>query len=103
MEELTEKIEKDYLNILVTLLRNGDIDARTGKQITREFMDLVPFTSIDDLQSKIKRFSETHKFFKNLYIDLLKYEEEKKTHELVREMRSHIKENRIDEALRLVK
>lgn len=102
LNEIIEKVENDYLKILVELLQNDEVEIDEAKRSTEEFLAMTPFTSIDDLQTKVKKFTEDHAEFGSLFIKLLNYEQEKDTHALIEEMRSHIRENRLDEALKLV-
>ena len=100
--EFIEKIEEEYLKILIKLLQNGDMDEDSARTNTREFLDMTPFKNSEDLETKIQSFTQAHPEFGGMYVDLLRYEDESKSQALLNQMRGHLKENRVDEALKLV-
>lgn len=101
-KEFIEKIEEEYLKELVDRLQKGTVTTDQAKEITREFLELTPFSSAEDMETKIQSFTEKHPEFGGLYVNFLKYEDESKTSKLLNDMRAHLKENRLDEALKLV-
>ena len=103
IDVLLEKSETDYLKILINLLKGGKVEVETAKVMTREFLALSPFGSVEDLKQKIKIFSDIHTFFGELYISLLQHIEDQKLSDVLGKMRSLLKQNKIEEALKVVK
>ncbi len=97
-----EKLEEEYLRLLVDFLQRGDITSDQAKLITKDFLKMTPFTSSEDMEKKIEAFTMEHPEFGGLYINLLTLERSKNDEDLINQMRAHIKENRLDEALNLV-
>lgn len=100
---LTIQIESDFLKMLIQLFRARKLKTDEGKKIAREFLALLPFTDRVDLDKKLKNFTHIYSDFKSIYINSLKIEEEKKVGELLEKMRGYMRENKIDEAINLVK
>lgn len=103
LEEIKNIVETDYLKLLSQYLKTGKIKLSEAKEVTKEFLALLPFADKLDLQMKIKTFTEKHPEFNQVYITFLKKEDLEKTAELIEKMRVLIKENKIDEALNLIK
>ncbi len=100
--ELQEKVERRYLQILISLLRTGSIDLKTTNESARVLLSLEPVLAIDDARAKIEFFVNKYPVFKDLepYIGAL--DEEEKTKHIVDEMHKHLKANNIDAALSIV-
>lgn len=103
LEEIKNIVETDYLKLLSQYLKAGKIKLPEAKEVTKEFLALLPFADIEDLESKLKSFAERHPEFNQIYITFLKKEDLEKTADLVGKMKVLIRENKIDEALNLVK
>lgn len=101
--EFVKKIETDYLKMVADCLRKGKIDFKTAKESAKELLTLFPFTSYEDMQTKIQQFTQKYTQFDKLYVNFLSYEEEAKTQELIEKMRVLMKSNKIDEALHIAK
>lgn len=99
--EFIERIEEEYLKILIKQLQDGEIDTNQAKQLSVEFLNLTPFQTSEDMESKIRTFTESHPEFGGIYVNLLKYEDEARTASLLNQMRVHMKNNDVDKALNL--
>ncbi len=102
LQEIINLLETEFLKILINDLKFGKIKLPEAKTVTKEFLALLPFTNKDELNTKLKAFIDKHSEFKMVYLTLLKINEEQKTNDLVMKMRILIKQNKIDEALKLV-
>lgn len=100
--ELVKKIEKDYLQIIIDSLKNGSLKLNEAKSHTKEFLSFLPFSSFDDFKKKIGEFVLKHPQYQKIYLLILKTEEEIKTQQILNRMRAFIKENKFDEALKVV-
>lgn len=102
LKGIIDTIETDFLKIIIRHLKSGKIKLNQAKEITKEFLSLLPFGSDENLRDKLKAFTDKYDNFKPIYISILKMEEGKKTNEILTKMRGLIKENKVDEALKLV-
>ena len=100
--DLTDKLEKNYLKLIIQYLKDGTLTLPDSRAVTREFLALQPFASAEDAQKKIVEFTAKHLEFKQLEILLMSIIEEEKTDNLLAKMRSHLENNNIDAALSLV-
>jgi hypothetical protein len=101
--DFVKHIETEYLRIVSDLLRSGDIDMVLAKESAQNLLSLLPFNTYEDMQGKIKTFTEKYKFAEKLYVIFLSMHEEDKTNDLLNKMRDLMKSNNIDAALHLVK
>lgn len=98
-DALVKKFEEDYLRTIAHLLRNGEIDKATAKTSAQELLKNLPFSSYDDMKSKIQKFTTTYPQLQNVYINLLRSIEEDKTSEVIEKMRNLMNTNRVHEAI----
>ena len=102
LKEKINQIEKEYLQIIIDNLKNGRLKLEEAKTNTKEFLSLIPFSSFDDFKKKISGFVLKYPLYQKIYLSIFKIEEEEKTKQLLNRMQSFIKENKIDEALKVV-
>lgn len=102
LKQTITQIEKEYLQIIIENLKNGNLKLEEAKKHTKEFLALLPFSSFDDFKKKISDFVLKHPIYQKIYLSLLKIEEEEKTQELLNRMTAFIKENKIKEVLKVV-
>ena len=106
MEELTklkEHLEYMFLKVIINGLRDNSISIEQSKAFAQEFLVSEPFASVEDARAKIHSYTTTHPQFITLrgYID--SYHQEQKVSEVIEKMRTHIKNNDIDQALQVAK
>lgn len=99
--ELIEKIHKSFLHLLISLMETAQINLEYSRSATRDFLNLFPTPSFDQLNVKIKKYTETHPEFKNIYIEFLKLQENTQTEDVLSKMRSFMKTNQLDKAVRI--
>lgn len=103
MQDFIDLVEKEFIRIIIGALRKGSISQDDAKEYAREFLILLPFQSEEDIQEKIKLFTEKHDVFVSLYLFLLKSIENHKTSGLLNKMRDYMKSDKIEETINLVK
>ena len=91
------------MKLIIQYLKTGKLKLADARTAAKEFLALLPFKDKDDLKSKLQDFTGKHKQFNQVYITFLKVHEEIKTAEMIAKMREYIRENKIDEALQLVR
>jgi hypothetical protein len=102
-QDLIKNIEKEYLRILIDLMKNGSFNLQKAKDKTREFLAFLPFVSYEDMNSKIKQFSKDNSDFDNLFTLYLDLEEKEKTTNVLAKIRSFMEKGNVNQALNLVK
>lgn len=102
LQEIIKLLEIEYIKILINNLKSGKIKLARAKEVTKDFLTLLPFKDKDNLLLKMKTFTELQSEFKMVYLILLKINEEQKSNELAYKMRELIRQNKIEEALKLV-
>jgi hypothetical protein len=88
-KNLTDKIELQFLQLLIDALENNLIDAEPAKAVAKEFLTLSP-SSYEDLKTKLQNFVQTHHEFQKLSTYLSTLEEKEKTDQVVNKMQSYI-------------
>lgn len=101
-DEFVKKIEIEYLKLLATLLRDGKINRQIAKESAKTYLSLLPFSSDHDLQSKIKTFVEKYPMIDKYQVIVMDAVEEIKTAQVLEKMRTHLKNDNIEEAINLV-
>lgn len=102
-QELVKIIQVEYLMTLSSLLKLGQIDVSTARATAQTFLKYLPFTDLEDLETKIKDFVSKYKLFNKLDIVVMQKAEEGKTSEVLEKMTLLMKQNKLDEALEIAK
>lgn len=103
MKQLTHEVETELLKIMIRHLKSGKLKLPMAKTIAKEFLAFLPFENDETMNTKLKSFTDKYPDFKSIYISTLEEEEDKSVSELLTKMRGYMKENKIDEALKVVK
>lgn len=101
--EITSRLEYMFLKTIVTNLRANTMDVAQAKQLAQEFLNIEPFTTVDDAKQKIGEFVASHAAFGKLKEFVDAFHHEQQVDEVVAKMRQHIQENNLDEALKVAK
>lgn len=88
--DFSAKIEKDFLLLLVACLQLGIFDVNAAKERTREFLTLFSGMSVEELEVKLRGFTDKYKEFTTLSINMLKYKDEEQTTNLLSKMRANL-------------
>lgn len=99
--QLLEKIDNNYLQALIDVLEKEIMDESTAKFATQQYLSLAPFTSFEDLKTKVQTFLKTYPQFERVMAFIKGYEDEERTKDVVAKMHGLIKNNQIDEALQI--
>jgi hypothetical protein len=94
LAELSKKVEIDFLKTISVLLEKGKITLPQSKQLAREFLSLLPFTSEDDMQNKIKSYVNTHLELVNLQGIVLSSIDEDHKVKLIEDLRAFIQNSK---------
>lgn len=97
------KVEKKLMQIIVDHLKANKIALPQAQQLARDFLALLPFADQKDLLLKLQKLSNSYEEAKTVYVEeLASYNEEKKNVVLT-QMRNHIMQGQIDDAIRVAK
>lgn len=102
LAKLKEQLEYLFLRIIVSKLKNGSMKANDIQPLCKEFLSIEPFSSIEDAHAKINQFAQAHSSFSLLkeYADV--YYDEERLDEKLEVMRTHLKNNNIEDALKVI-
>ena len=98
---VTEKVEREMLLALINLLDSDTFNVEKAQQVAAEYLALLPYKDDTDFHDKVKLFTDKYPELKRMYIALLNYDEEKKTDDLLTKMRGLMKNNKIEEAIKM--
>lgn len=101
IKKITNDLESIFLKKIIMGLRDGSISIADSKKFANTFLSLEPFASIEDAKDKMHTFITQNDKFPTLgeYMDA--YHEEKKVGEVIEKMKKYIKNNQVDEALKV--
>ncbi|MBI2032377.1 MAG: hypothetical protein HYT09_01905 [Candidatus Levybacteria bacterium] len=103
MEKIKGHLEYLFLKALVQGLEEESLSVEEARAFAQEFLSIEPFTSLQDAETKMESFTSRNSLFNELIIYLGAYEKEKHIDERVEKMRFYIKNNNLDEALKVAK
>lgn len=102
-DEYIKQIKVDFLHQLSELLRTGNMPLENARDICRQFKTYNPFTTFEDLKTKIKAFTQKYTEFGKMYTKILRDEEKYRTSTVLTKMQSLIGTGNIDQALQVAK
>lgn len=74
--EILDFIEGVYLQIIIDDLRRGKLNTQAAQGMSQAFIALLPFNSVEDINTKLKTFTSEYPLMHNLYMAVLNYEDE---------------------------
>lgn len=105
MDELKKKtvqLEKLFLDQLVVLLESAKIEVDPAKDITRAFLGLEPFASLEEMDAKMKLFGQTYRDFNVVYEQLISITDTNETKKILDQIQRIIKESGPGAALKSI-
>lgn len=103
LQTLTEDIEKELLNEIVTNLDSTTISVEEAQAVAKEFLSLLPLQDKKDLLDKLYKLSKDHRETADLYIKFAKPIEEDDRQQKLTLMSEHLKKGQIENALAVAK
>lgn len=98
-EDAIRDIDSVFLKELIQKLQSGDMDKPAAKVASEQFLRLRPFSSVEDLTTKISQFLTVYPEFLMLDTAVKRHAEEIRTHMVIEQMRKHMLAGNIDKAL----
>ena len=90
--EMLDFIEGVYLQIVIDDLRGGKLHTQAAQDMSQAFITLLPFTSIQDINTKLKTFTTQYPPMQNLYRAVLNYEDEIFLQDKLTNLRTELKQ-----------
>lgn len=103
LPKVSNQLEFLFLKRLSAGLKNGSIDLQTAKKLTSTFLQIEPFSSIEDAIQKMQAFVVQFPDFSQLKEYVEAYFSEQYKDVRIEQMRTHLKQGDIDQALEVAK
>ena len=102
LTKLKDQLEYLFMRVIISKLKANAMQPIEAKGLAQEFLKIEPFASIDDAHAKIDTFVAANNIFSLLkeYSDV--YYDEERLDDKLEIMRTHLKNNNIDEALKVI-
>lgn len=101
LKKMKDQLEYLFMRVVISGLKSDKLSIPEAKKLAQDFLAVEPFVSVEDAHAKINQFTSTHQGFSLLKEYAEVYYDEDKIDDKLEVMRKHLKENNIDEALRV--
>ena len=98
-----EKIKKELLDLILEHLRQNKIDSGIAQQQAQDFLAALPANNHEDLLKKLKELGQKYDEVNEVYLDELEKDSDSKKDDVLSQMREHIKQGNIDNAITAAK
>lgn len=98
-----EEIKKELASIIIDHLKQNKIKAEDAQKQAREFLSLLPIKDQADLLAKLKNLGDKYAESESVYLHELEKSEAEKRDQTLSQMRDHIKQGNINEAINTAK
>lgn len=96
-------VEGELLSLIIQHLKSHQIDVATASRLAKDFLQLLPLQSQEDLLTKLKTLSDKYDEIKQLYTLESAQELEGKEQQALAQMSSSIKAGNIEQAISVAK
>lgn len=103
LQEETEKIEKELLELIISHLEKQEMEFEKAQQFAKEFLALLPAKSKPDLLEKLKTLGDTYPEAKEVYLEELSEDLQTKDQQALMQMRNAIQKGNIEHAISIAK
>ncbi len=103
LDQVVHSIEKQLIDKIVEHTKSQQLDPETAKQLAQDFLALLPVKDKQELLEKLHALGKTYQEVREVSIDYIVSEEEKKRQQTLDTMRDHIKQGNIDQAIAVAK
>lgn len=100
-KEIQAKIDRQYCTILLGLINSKSTNREDTHKSATALLTLEPISSFDDAKTKLEFFVSKFPQYKDLLSYLLALEADQKVKHVVDKMHEHLRDNNIDEALKV--
>jgi hypothetical protein len=103
IQQQTEAVEKELLDLIIRYLRQSQIDVRTASKLARDFLAVLPMKNRQDLLQKLKDLSENYDAVKLVYQQELSKDEGEREKQALKQMQHAIRQGNIEHAINVAK
>jgi len=103
LNELIKDVERDLVISLTMSIRHKILSKKEARDMAREFMIKSPFKNFEELFMSLSQMSDKYRIFRKIYIKYAPIYEKEKDEETIKLMRSYMKQNDFENAIRAVK
>ena len=94
-----EKIKKELVELIVTKLKENQMDVATSRKLAADFLEILPVKDQKDLLEKLKTLSDNYAGVKELYLAELEEIKEMEREDVLTQMRNAIAVGNMDHAI----
>lgn len=98
-----EKVKKELVELIIANLRQNKIDKDEAQKLAADFLAVLPIENRQDLLLKLKNLSSKYPAVNKIYAEELEETGEEKTNKVLAQMRDHIKNGNMEEAINVAK
>ena len=103
IQQQVEAVKRELAELIIKHLKENKLPAEKAKKLAEDFLNVLPIKDRQDLLEKLKNLGENYLEAKEVYVDELKRASEKKRIDTLSQMRDHIKQGNIDNAIETAK
>ena|SRR3989344_6842098 len=103
IQQQVEAVKRELVELIIKHLKENKLPAEKAKKLAEDFLNVLPIKDRQDLLEKLKNLGENYLEAKEVYVDELKRASEKKRIDTLSQMRDHIKQGNIDNAIETAK
>ena len=103
IQQKTEEVEKELLDIIILHLQNRQIDMNTASKLARDFIAVLPIQNRQDLLLKLQNLGNSYKEAKAVYQQELAKDVVQKEQQALIQMQGAIRQGNIDHAINVAK
>jgi hypothetical protein len=101
IQQRTQEVEKELLDIIVRHLEQNKIDSKTASKLAQDFLAVLPMRNQEDLLQKLKGLSTQYREAGEVYKYELAKEIRQKEEHAIDKIHGAIKQGNIDHALKI--
>lgn len=103
MQDEVEEVERRLVALIIKHLEQEKLDPNRAKQLSTDFLALLPFSDKKDLLSKLQTLSQSYEEAQEVYVEELATVHEKETEQKLIQMRNLIQQGKIEDAISIAK
>ena len=103
LKKMTDALEHILFKQIIDGLKQNTLDMPDAKKSAQEFLQMEPFASVEDGKEKMNKFVQEYAQFVKMKEYMDAFHEEQHLDAKIEQMQQHIRNDNIDEALRIAK
>src|SRR3989344_4066713 len=99
IQQEVEEVKKELVELIIKHLRENKLPAKKAKKLAEDFLNVLPISDRQDLLEKLKNLGADYQEAKEIYVGELKRISEEQRDQTLSQMRDHIKQGNINNAI----